>query len=237
MRGTTPEVETVTRRGESPGNTSVRERTAASTASRLSRGSPIPMKTTFVASSPAASAASRATRNWCTISPAVRFRRKPMVAVAQKAQARVHPDCDDTHTVPRVREGIRTVSALWPSPNSIAHLVVPSSAVSLEDTRTRGRTSEVRSGPRIGFGDSGDLRRQRAERPGHQRASQGEGARVAPPTRGSESSRVRRQRVERFAGSHALKQIRAPGADPSRPPRWRRRDGSRGAAADRWRSR
>ncbi len=92
MRGATPEVETVTRRGESPGNTSVNERTARRTASRLSSGSPMPMKTTFVASSPDFAAASRATRNCRTISPAVRFRLKPMVAVAQNAQARVHPD-------------------------------------------------------------------------------------------------------------------------------------------------
>ena len=62
MRGTTPEVDTVTRRGESPGKTSVSERTAMSTAARLSSGSPIPMNTTFDASSPAFAAASRAIR-------------------------------------------------------------------------------------------------------------------------------------------------------------------------------
>ena len=47
MPGSTPAVDTVTWRGESPGKTSVRPRTAAKTASGLSSGSPMPMKTTL----------------------------------------------------------------------------------------------------------------------------------------------------------------------------------------------
>jgi hypothetical protein len=72
-----------------------------------------------------------------------------MVAVAQNVQARVHPDWEETQTVPRVREGMRTVSVLCPSPNSMTHFVVPSSARSIAATRAWGRTSEARRGPRI----------------------------------------------------------------------------------------
>ena len=105
MPGTTPDVETVTFRAASRGApSSVSRPIAASTASRLSIGSPMPMKTTLRGGDPAGAAA-RATRYCRTISPAVSWRVKPRVAVAQNRHWRVQPAWLETHTVLRPAAG------------------------------------------------------------------------------------------------------------------------------------
>ena len=91
MPGTTPDVDTVTASARSCGagdwvSTAIARRTS----SRLSIGSPMPMKTTFLAGWPGGDAA-RATRNCATISSAFRWRVKPSSLVAQNTQRRVQP--------------------------------------------------------------------------------------------------------------------------------------------------
>ncbi len=135
MPGRTPAVDTVTWRGERPGKTSVRPRTAAKTASGLSSGSPIPMKTTLRGGRSSSSAA--ATRYWSTISPARRLRPIPRRAVAQKSHRRVQPACEDTQTVLRPRPGTRTVSTVA-SPRPSASLIVPSPLVERETSLHAG---------------------------------------------------------------------------------------------------
>ena len=133
--GSTPAVDTVTWRGESPGKTSVRPRTAARTSATLSSGSPMPMKTTLRGGHSGSAAA--ATRYWRTISPARRLRPAPSRAVAQKSHRRVQPACEETQTVLRPRPGIRTVSTVA-SPRPSASLIVPSALVARETSLHAG---------------------------------------------------------------------------------------------------
>src|SRR3990167_10222157 len=70
-----------------------------------------------------------AIHNWLIISAVVRLRLNPCLPVEQKSQFKIQPTCDDTHSVPRVFSGIKTVSIQLPSYNLISHLWVPSDAI------------------------------------------------------------------------------------------------------------
>ena len=104
------------------------------TCSRLLSGSPMPIKMMFVtwAILPSASRMPLSFRYQFTwrissrISPASRFRVKPIFAVRQKAQFWAQPICVETHTEKRPFAGIMTVSMWWPSWVSKSHLTVPS---------------------------------------------------------------------------------------------------------------
>ncbi len=131
--GTTPAVETVIRRREMP-IPSLSEITsrASATASRLYRGSPMPMKTMLVSRrSPGGAAhsarSSRATWTWATISAAVRLRTSAWVPVWQKVQLSVQPTWLETQRAPeRPTSGMNTVSASTPGAKAISHLITPS---------------------------------------------------------------------------------------------------------------
>ena len=101
---------------------------------RLSRGSPMPMKTRLRSTGQSGLVSprcSRATRIWPRISPMVMLRSKPMVPVLQKVQAMAQPTCEDRHWVQRrtpSREslGMSTVSTSAPSWRRSRNLVVSS---------------------------------------------------------------------------------------------------------------
>ena len=101
MPVTTPEVDTVMRRGDRPApqGCSMME-SARVTCSRLCSGSPMPMKTILVGFCPTLSMAQY---SCSTISPAVRLRPKPSVAVAQKAQPQAQPTWQEMHKVSLLR--------------------------------------------------------------------------------------------------------------------------------------
>ena len=106
---------------------------ARSTSSRLSSGSPIPMKTTFVGRAPRCRAA---TAYCATISAAVRLRWSPRRPVSQKTHPRAHPACDETQTVHRSRDrnGVEgwwmsTASTAAPSSRRTANRTLPSGSL------------------------------------------------------------------------------------------------------------
>src|SRR3990170_3558987 len=104
---------------------------AATTLSKLSSGSPIPIRTTLVtARSPFGPAprARRASHSWEMISASVRLRLKPWRPVAQKLQFSAQPTWVETHNVPRPSSGMKTVSTAVPSSSCSSHLRVPSAA-------------------------------------------------------------------------------------------------------------
>src|SRR5208283_2360301 len=76
-----------------------------------------------------------AVSTWSTISPAVRFRLKPIVAVAQNLQSRGQPTCVEIQSVSlfsastdSFRGGMRTLSIFIPSESAKRNFVVPSDA-------------------------------------------------------------------------------------------------------------
>ena len=77
---------------------------AASTRSRLSSGSPIPMNTMLVSRWPAAVSRRDAKRTWSTISATSRSRPNPSSPVAQNGQPTAHPAWLEMHSVWRSRE-------------------------------------------------------------------------------------------------------------------------------------
>ena len=103
--GSQPTVEIVVRRCVTPRSGS--RRAAAKTASTLSIGSPIPMKTTWSIGS-----LRRKCSAWSRISHCVRLRRNCICPVAQKVHVSGQPDCDETHTDLRPsRKRISTASS------------------------------------------------------------------------------------------------------------------------------
>ena len=131
MPGTMPTVETVIcRQPSAPSALSARRRTAVRTASRLSIGSPMPMKTRVCSLRPTAFASRRSARNCSTISPAVRLRSKPVFVVAQKSHPIAQPTCEERQPAARSarKSGISTDSTVRPSPRRSSNLVVPSAA-------------------------------------------------------------------------------------------------------------
>jgi len=70
------------------------------------------------------------TRTWPTISPAVRFRTSPIVAVRQKAQPMAQPTCVDTQKVSCGVRGMNTDSTWRPSWSASRNFSVPSSETS-----------------------------------------------------------------------------------------------------------
>ena len=155
--GVVPTVERVTCRGAKPracGSQSIP--IASFAAAKLSRGSPMPMKTTFVTGGSEARRASPTARTTCpVISPTVKPRSRPMVAVTQKMQPRAQPACEETHTVVRSEPGIRTVSIFRSSERPNLSFRVPHPAAStLSSIRVADRvlfasraSSELESAP------------------------------------------------------------------------------------------
>eukprot|EP00961_Rhodomonas_salina_P108122 1455700-Rhodomonas_salina.1 len=127
---------------------SVREAIAENTASGLSSGSPIPMKTMLSTDGSARAAASRRLRTTVArISSAERLRTMPIAPVAQKRHPRTHPTWLLTHNDVLARAlrapacccgggGMRTVSTARPSARRSRSLVVPSLATDTSSVRT-----------------------------------------------------------------------------------------------------
>mmetsp|Transcript_36860 Transcript_36860/g.97475 ORF Transcript_36860/g.97475 Transcript_36860/m.97475 type:complete len:270 (+) Transcript_36860:585-1394(+) len=120
---------------------SLRLATAARTASMLSVGSPIPMKTTDVSDGMPERTTTRLASHACTrISSADKFRTSPMRPVAQNAHAMRQPTCEDMHSVvcarafcarrpPSGSGGMSTASTCAPSASIVIRsLRVPSFA-------------------------------------------------------------------------------------------------------------
>eukprot|EP00967_Tisochrysis_lutea_P124284 scaffold207704_cov33-Tisochrysis_lutea.AAC.3 len=103
--GEVPTVETHTCRLKRPKPRGfTRALSASETPPRLSPGSPIPIKTTLRTGGKPHSRATRTAACTCSrISSAESERSRPMVPVAQKAHARPHPTCDETHSVEKAR--------------------------------------------------------------------------------------------------------------------------------------
>ena len=120
-----------------------RQSMAASTASILSRGSPMPMNTTWLGRW---SITSRTLSTWSTISWTARERCSPPLPVAQKLQAIGQPTWLLTHTVSRPSAGMPTVSRLRPSWVPSNSLVVPSRATLRCSSRERPIQSKPASG-------------------------------------------------------------------------------------------
>ena len=109
---------------------------ASITGSKLSSGSPMPMKTILVM--PRVSprrARYRATRQaWPTISARLRLPPKPCLPVAQKLQSKAQPAWEEMHSVRRdassasADSGISTVSTTWPLPTAACHFTTASPA-------------------------------------------------------------------------------------------------------------
>ena len=120
--GRCPTVLTVMRFGlhASP-HDSVSTRVAASTASKLSSGSPMPMNTMFVRES-----LSGMDKIWFTICAAERLPWNPCRPVMQKVQPMRHPACELTHNVARSRSGMYTASMSRPPAPRNRYLAVPS---------------------------------------------------------------------------------------------------------------
>src|SRR5574344_3137577 len=122
MAGKTPMVETVMRLGLQPKpSVEVNRSNAGSTLSRLSMGSPIPMKTTLVKVSTAGM-----DRIWLRISAVLRLALKPIRPVMQKAQPILQPTWDDTQSVALSASGIYTASIKPPFKAGNRYLMVPS---------------------------------------------------------------------------------------------------------------
>jgi len=115
--------------------------TALATLSKLSSGSPIPMKTKFVSSSPRTSLRKSA---WPVISDGVRFRWNPSSPLAQKAQVNLHPACVDRQTVRLFPDGMSTASTWNPSGSLKRNFCVPSAERKRPATSIRPMT-KVRS--------------------------------------------------------------------------------------------
>src|SRR5690606_20716525 len=89
----------------------------------------MPMKTTSgTAGTPLARRGSvrLAWQTWPMISAVVRLRLKPWAPVAQNAQSRAQPTCEEMHSVPRAGSGMNTASTAWPAAAENSHLTVPS---------------------------------------------------------------------------------------------------------------
>ena len=106
--GTTPAVETVMRRWGMPTpRGSARSRVARITARKLSRGSPIPIITTFSGRRRSRRPCARPSTTTCaTISPAVKLRSSPISAVKQNLQSTGQPTCVEMHRVSRRSSGM-----------------------------------------------------------------------------------------------------------------------------------
>src|SRR5688572_11460538 len=85
----------------------------------------MPISTTLVTTSPSALSLRAKCMTWSTISSEVRLRFRPIVPVAQNAQAIGQPAWLETQTVLRSPScRMRTVSISWPSAHLNAHFAV-----------------------------------------------------------------------------------------------------------------
>src|SRR6185437_1761857 len=132
--GTSPEVESVTRRRERSKPKSSRKISSAGTTLRkLASGSPMPMRTTLLTMRSRAEswakepASSRLASQTCpTISAVVRLRLKPCCAVEQNEQSSAQPTCEEMQRVPRSGSGMKTISNACEASARNTHLRVPS---------------------------------------------------------------------------------------------------------------
>ena len=148
-----PTVDTVMWRAPMPKPSgALRIVSAVSTAGQLSRGSPMPMKTTLVG----AAAGSRRTisRTWPAISKAERLRRNPMRPVAQKVQPSAQPAWEEMQRVRRDPLGIRTLSIASPSARRQRYFRVPSADCCSTSAVRRGRGRAWSSSARSASGSS-----------------------------------------------------------------------------------
>ncbi len=144
--GSQPTVEIVVRRCVMPRSGS--RRAAARTLSRLSIGSPIPMKTAWSTAS-----TRRKWSAWSRISHGVRLRPNAIAPVAQNVQVSGHPDCEDRQSERRPsRYRIRTASTGCPSCVRNSVFTVPSrdsrcvSTTNVENGTSAARVSRRRAG-------------------------------------------------------------------------------------------
>ena len=140
-----PQVETVILRVPSAKRSGSASASMALTRfSRLSSGSPMPMKTTFVMR-PSRRDISTA---WSSISPTVRFRVKPSAPVAQKAQPIAQPTWVERQTVWRLSSRIETASTRAPSSKRKRYFAVSPSAAR-ETFSTSPAPTRVSPGQRL----------------------------------------------------------------------------------------
>ncbi len=103
-----------------------------------------------------------------TISPAVRLRPNPSVAVAQNVQSSAQPTCDEMHCVTLSPSGMMTLSIARPSAVVIRSFRVPSVEVWTRSTVNEPIASTSASFPRKAFDSvvkSSHRRQPRAWRP------------------------------------------------------------------------
>mmetsp|Transcript_23489 Transcript_23489/g.75931 ORF Transcript_23489/g.75931 Transcript_23489/m.75931 type:complete len:210 (-) Transcript_23489:267-896(-) len=145
-----PTVETVIRLApRSKSDWWVMPRRLLRTASRLSRGSPIPMKTTLRTSAPPSSRTDcRACQTCSRISAADSCANAPIVPVAQKEHWRPHPTWEETQTVQRCRPVDRcscmmsTVSTRRPEASSTTSLRPPADSTRSTTRELQGTKAE-----------------------------------------------------------------------------------------------
>ena len=142
MRGTTPAVETVTRRGAIAKAFGIEQQSGSPRPplARFSSGSPIPMNTTFVMRRPSGSSASHAARPGRRSRRRVRLRARPIAPVAQNEHASGQPTCVETHSVVRSLLGNQHRLDRAPSRVTSAAFSVPST----ESSTGRARAARER---------------------------------------------------------------------------------------------
>ena len=196
-RGTTPAVETVTRRGASANAFGMRSGAAiaSSTAGRLSSGSPMPMKTTLVIRRSGGERLAHAADLVDDLG-GERLRVKPSAPVAQNEQASGQPTWVETQSVVRSSSGISTDSTRAPSRARSTPFRVPSAERRdrLELERAAGASrppSAVAQRPRAGRSSARDPRRRaRRASPRAARRGRARGPRCANASRSSRERMV-----------------------------------------------
>ena len=128
------------------------------------------------------------TRTWPTISPADRFRTRPILPVRQNAHAIAHPTCVDMQKVMAGVSGMNTDSIWRPSASRSRNFSVPSLDCSCATIDGLVMSKDFASADRKSRRQVGHRRRDR------RRHADGASDRLAP--RGSEAARVRRARFE-----------------------------------------
>ena len=170
---------------------------------QLSSGSPMPMKTMLVGLS--SGFRSTISRTWPAISNGVRLRRKPIRPVAQKAQRRAQPACEEMQSVRRLPVGISTDSIASPSASRQRYFRVPSADCWMVSSCRRGRgKAAVQLGPEL---RRAARWRRPTSRPGPPRAAAASGRPGRPEARartqcGQSFARRGRGQIEEAGGCH-----------------------------------
>mmetsp|Transcript_37410 Transcript_37410/g.119999 ORF Transcript_37410/g.119999 Transcript_37410/m.119999 type:complete len:376 (-) Transcript_37410:433-1560(-) len=171
---------------------SVKISAALAAFSALTPASPMPKRTTFVNGFSVSSAYGIAQKYCAAISQAVKFLRRPIVAVAQNRQPRSQPTCVDTQRVVLglYAWGINTVSTASPSARRTNSFVVPSAAFDAVSVSagTNRVIPALSNAARVGR-DNSSPPPKRGSTP-RRRASQIVAARPVPPTSAPSSGTV-----------------------------------------------